>query len=92
MMLVRTLLQKTKRLHKLQNEIKKNKNVDEVIKNFKPPIFWKDKEIVKIQIFHWNITKIERMIFQINEIELLIKKNTINSTNIVSDFIIAQAK
>jgi DNA polymerase-3 subunit delta len=90
-LLVRTLLQKTKRLYKLKNEIKNNNNVDEVIKNFKPPIFWKDKEIVKIQISNWNLSNIEKMIFQISEIELLIKKNSINSTNIVSDFIISQA-
>ena len=29
-------------------------NIDEVITSFKPPIFWKDKEIVKMQVKNWS--------------------------------------
>ena len=49
-LIIRILLNKIKRLLTLQEEINKNKSVDEVITNFKPPIFWKEKEIVKKQI------------------------------------------
>ena len=91
-LIVRTLLTKAKRLLKLQEEIKKNKNIEQVITNFKPPIFWKDKEIVKKQIANWPLKKIKNMITNINNIELLIKKNSINSLNILSDFIITQTK
>jgi len=90
-LIVRTLLTKAKRLLKLQEEIKKNKNIEQVITNFKPPIFWKDKEIVKQQINHWPLEKINNMIENINEIELLIKKNSTNSLNILSNFIISQS-
>ena len=89
-LIVRTLLNKTKRLLKLQEEVKKNKSIEQVITNFKPPIFWKDKEIVKQQMNHWPLEKINNMIGNINEIELLIKKNSANSLNILSDFIINQ--
>ena len=89
-LIVRTLLTKTKRLLKLQEEVKKNKSIEQVITNFKPPIFWKDKEIVKQQMNHWSLEKINNMIGNINEIELLIKKNSANSLNILSDFIINQ--
>ena len=89
-LIVRTLLNKTKRLLKLQEEVKKNKSIEQVITNFKPPIFWKDKEIVKQQMNHWSLEKINNMIGNINEIELLIKKNSANSLNILSDFIINQ--
>ena len=89
-LIVRTLLAKTKRLLKLQEEVKKNKSIEQVITNFKPPIFWKDKEIVKQQMNHWSLEKINNMIGNINEIELLIKKNSANSLNILSDFIINQ--
>ena len=89
-LIVRTLLTKTKRLLKLQEEVKKNKSIEQVITNFKPPIFWKDKEIVKQQMNHWPLEKINNMIGNINEIELLIKKNSANSLNILSDFIINQ--
>ena len=90
-LIVRTLLTKAKRLLKLQEEIKKNKNIEQVIVNYKPPIFWKDKEIVKQQINHWPLEKINNMIENISEIELLIKKNSTNSLNILSNFIISQS-
>ena len=91
-LITRTLLIKAKRLLKIQEEINSNKNIEEVVANFKPPIFWKDKEIVKKQIANWPLKKIKNMITNINNIELLIKKNSINSLNILSDFIISQAK
>ena len=91
-LITRTLLIKAKRLLKIQEEINSNKNIEEVVANFKPPIFWKDKEIVKKQIANWPLKKIKDMITNINNIELLIKKNSINSLNILSDFIITQTK
>ena len=90
-LIIKTLLIKAKRLNKLQNQTKNNKNIDQVITTFKPPIFWKDKEIVKEQIKNWSLKKIENLIYKINEIELLIKKNSSNSINILFDFIITQS-
>ena len=90
-LIVRTLLIKAKRILKLQEEINNNSNIEQVVKNFRPLIFWKDKEIVKTQIKNWPLKKIQNVIIKINEVELLIKKNSSNSLNILSDFIIAQA-
>ena len=67
------------------------KNIDETVSSFKPPIFWKDKEIVKQQIRNWSSDNIKNLIYKINETELLIKKNSNNSINILSDFIIEQS-
>ena len=89
-LIVRTLLIKAKRILKLQEEINNNSNIEQVVKNFRPLIFWKDKEIVKTQIKNWPLKKIQNVIIKINEVELLIKKNSSNSLNILSDFIIAQ--
>ena len=69
-----------------------NKNLDEVISSYKPPIFWKDKQIVKNQVLKWNLKDSENLISRIYETELNIKKNYSNSLNIVSDFIINTAK
>ena len=88
--IIRTFLFKSKRLLKLLKELKSKKNIDDTIASFKPPIFWKDKEIIKQQSKMWNYNNIEKLIFKINEIELLIKKNSHNSINILSDFIIEQ--
>ena len=90
MLITRTLLVKSKRLYKLLLEINNNKSIEEVISSFKPPIFWKDKEIVKQQIKNWSLSKAENLIYKTNELELLIKKNSYNSINILSDFIINQ--
>ena len=43
---------------KLQEEVQKNKSIDQAIMNYKPPIFWKDKEIVKKQMNQWSLKKI----------------------------------
>ena len=90
-LIIRTLLTKTKRLLKLQKEINNQKNIDQVITSFKPTIFWKDKEVIKQQIGFWPLKKIEKLIIKINEVEILIKKNSTNSINILCDFIINQS-
>ena len=89
-LIIRTFLIKSKRLLKLYQELKNKKNIDDTIASFKPPIFWKDKEIVKQQSKVWTYVSIKKLIFRISEIELLIKKNSHNSINILSDFIIEQ--
>ena len=53
-LIIRTLLAKTKRLLEIKKINEKNKNIEETILNYKPPIFWKDKEIVRNQISKWN--------------------------------------
>ena len=81
---------KLKKILILSNEFKNNNNIDLTISNARPPIFWKDKEIVKQQIFNWEPEKIKKLIYKINKIELLIKKNMQNSVNLIKDFILEQ--
>ena len=90
-LIIRTFLIKSKRLLKLRHAVDIENDVDKAISNFKPPIFWKDKEIVKQQIGNWPYDNAEKLVYSINHIELLIKKNSNNSINILSDFIIEQA-
>jgi DNA polymerase III subunit delta len=90
-LIIRTFLSKVKRLIKLQEQIQKI-NIDSAIASFKPPIFWKDKDIIKKQIFYWPLKSLKKLIIEANEIELLIKKNSINSINILSDFIVSKSK
>ena len=89
--IIRTFLAKAKRLHKIFNEMKNNKNAENVIATIKPPIFWKDKELVKRQTEKWNYNSIEDLIFKINQTELNIKKNSLLAINILSNFIIEQS-
>tara|TARA_B100000700_G_C14995727_1_gene833679 strand:- start:794 stop:1771 length:978 start_codon:yes stop_codon:yes gene_type:complete len=87
-LILRTILNRSKRLLKLkQNQQINDWSVDLTISSFKPPIFWKEKEIVKRQINLWTTKEIKLMIYKINNLEILIKKNTNNSINIISDFV-----
>ena len=91
-LIVKTILIKSKRLLNIIKEMKNNKNADEIISSYKPIIFWKDKEIIKQQTKNWSLKRLKNLIYSINDIELLIKKNSNNSINILSDFIINQSK
>ena len=85
---MRTVLSKSKRLIKIIKRYNETKNLEEVISNTKPPIFWKDKDSVKRQANSWKINDLKEKIYQINEVETLIKNNSKNSLNLVSDFIV----
>ena len=90
-LIIRTFLLKTKRLVKLCSELEQTKNIDTTMSNFKPPIFWKEKEIVRQQLKNWSYKDAKDLIFQTNEVELLIKKYSNSSINILSDFIIQKS-
>ena len=90
-MITRFFLLKSKKILKLCSEFKSNKNIDLTISSAKPPIFWKDKEITKQQIYKWTPDKIKKLIYRLNEIELLVKKNINNSINLITDFILDQS-
>ena len=87
-LILRTMLNKSKRILKIKKEINDVNSIDSIISSIKPPIFWKDKEIVKTQIMNWDAIEIENLIYKINDIEFIVKKNSINTLNIVSDFIL----
>ena len=88
MIILRTFLQKLKRLKNLSLEFSENKDLNKTISNARPPIFWKDKEIVKKQINSWKIKEINELIFDLNSVELHVKKNKVDPVNIVSNFIL----
>ena len=90
-LIARTFLNKSKRILALSNDYYDNKNIDLTLSTAKPPIFWKDKEIVKQQIFKWSPDNIKSLIYQINEIELLVKKNSTNPINLITNFILEQS-
>ena len=92
MLIIRTLLIKSKRLLEIKKVHNTNKNVEEIISSYRPQIFWKDKEIVKNQVFKWELDEAEKMIYKINKTELEVKQNYSNALNIVSDFVLNSAK
>ena len=87
-LILRTILNKSKRLLNVIEKYNKDENLDEVISNFRPPIFWKDKSIVKKQAKSWDLEDLKNKIFKINKIEALVKTNSKNALNLVSDFVV----
>jgi len=89
--ITRALLNKSKKILKLTKEYEINNNINLTISSAKPPIFWKDKEITKQQIYKWSPKNISQLIYKLSELELIIKKNFENSVNIITDFLLEQS-
>ena len=90
--IIRTLLSKLKRLIKIYELVDRKNNIEQAISEFKPPVFWKDKPLVIQQIRSWNKNLLQNLIYKTNEIELVIKKNSVLAKNILADFIIDNSK
>jgi DNA polymerase-3 subunit delta len=88
--ITRSFIIKAKKLLTLSTSYETNKNIDLTISSAKPPIFWKEKEITKQQIYKWKPKNIKLLIYKLSEIELQIKKNINNSINLITDFILSQ--
>ena len=86
--ILRTFITKAKKILKLAIKLEENKDINKTINSAKPPIFWKDKEIVKVQLNKWKPDKIKELIKNINNVELEIKKNYNNSILIITNFIL----
>ena len=87
-LITRTFLNKAKRLLNLSKEYQEHNDVELAISSAKPPIFWKDKEITKQQIYKWKPEKIQKLIYKLNELELHTKKNINLGINLITDFIL----
>ena len=90
--IIRTLLAKLKRLVKIYELVDEKNNIEQAISACKPPIFWKDKPLVTQQIRSWKKENLKNLIYKTNEIELLVKKNSVLAKNILADFIINNSK
>jgi len=89
--IIKIFLYKSKKILNLINQYENNNDIDLTISSAKPPIFWKDKDITKQQIYKWKSRDIKRLIYKLCEIEFLVKKNNKNAINIITDFILDQS-
>ena len=86
-LILRTLLQKAKRLLNLYEVQDGNVSFDSLINDYKPQIFWKDKPIVRKQLENWSKSKIKDLIVNINKTEIFLKKNSSIGLMLVFNFI-----
>ena len=80
-LILRVFLQKAKKLLSLLEIINSENNLEKAINEYKPPIFWKDKPVLKKQLQLWSFENIINLICELNDIEIKIKKN--NSQNLI---------
>ena len=85
------MLKKTKILQNLISQFRINKDLNITINNSKPPIFWKEKEIIKLQIKAWSSDKTKNLIKEINDLELLVKKKPIKPINFIYNFLMEKS-
>ena len=90
-LIVRIFLSKLKRLLKLKSDFIKNNNLEKTISSYKPPIFWKEKELLKQQIKIWDYNKIKDLIIKTSNLEYEIKKNPNISIYLMTNFILEKA-
>ena len=87
MIILRTYLQRAKRLLNIYERQNNSTDWDGLINDHKPPIFWKDKPIIKKQLENWSKSKIKDLIDNINKTEIYIKKNSSSSLLFVYNLI-----
>lgn len=85
-LLLRILSKKIQRLLKMKEQEKETKNLEIIINNSKPPIFWKEKPLIKKQLLIWQLDELKKLIYDINNTELLCKKNPQVSKTIFFNF------
>ena len=73
--LLRVLSNKIQRLLTIKKLESKYKNLDSLLNETKPPVFWKEKPLVKKQLTIWSLNDLKKTILEINDTEILCKKN-----------------
>ena len=86
--ILKIFLHKLKRLKNLLSQNKNNNNLEITINNYRPPIFWKDKDILKRQLKIYSLREINKIIKNLNELEVKLKQRPQVSNQIIANFII----
>jgi len=91
-LLLKILSNKIRRLLSIKKQKKENQTLDNMIFQIKPPIFWKDKPLIKKQLTLWNTNELLNLINQINSLEVSCKKNPQISSAILFNFLTSMCK
>ena len=86
-LILRVFLQKTKKILNLLENMRSEKDIEKVIAEHRPPIFWKDKPILIKQLKLWSFFSIKDVIYNLNDLEIKIKKNNSLSLILLKNFI-----
>lgn len=86
-LILRVFLQKAKKILNLLENIENEKDIEKVIAEHRPPIFWKDKPVITKQLKLWSFFSIKDVIYNLNDLEIKIKQNSNLGLILLSNFI-----
>ena len=79
------------KINKLIDIYEYNENETKIavlVDTYKPPIFWKEKNIIQTQLSKWNKDELDTLLDKINEIEILCKLNYEIAETIFNKFLL----
>ena len=87
-LIIKNFLYKIKRLKKLKKELENNQNIENVILSYKPPIFWKERDIIKSQLKSISFERLNILSIKVNNLEKMVKENSKISGIILYNFLL----
>jgi len=87
--LIRMFVNHFKLIEKILLDTQNNKNLINIIENFRPPIFFKKKEFIILQCKIWNLKLIDIMLTRLINLELKCKLNNITEKTLMLQFILS---
>ena len=84
--LLRILSNKIQKLLNMKESESDHSTLDGLLNAFKPPIFWKEKPIIKKQLTIWSLNNLKTTVHEINDTEILCRKNPQISKIILFNF------
>ena len=64
------------------------KDMNRLVSSYKPPIFWKEKNIITTQLKKWKRNELEKLLNDLFNVEIMCKENYNLSNVIFNKFLI----
>ena len=80
---------KVNKLIEISESNNANIDINQLVENFKPPIFWKEKNVVKEQLKRWDKAELKKLMEIVYDTEIACKKNYDASSIILQQLIVS---
>lgn len=87
-MILRSIINHTLRLLYVQDELLQGNNYDNIISSLKPPLFFMNKAPFKQQVYSWQTHKLEKLLDELNTLELQTKARVSIAPLLLKNFIL----
>lgn len=70
------------KLHQIKSYMEDGESFEASLKNIRPPVFFKERNIVKSQVQHWSIQNIEETVETLRTLEVNLKKTAVGANEV----------